>query len=321
MKQKVSLFGPLLLIAAGVIWLLVRAGTIPSENLWALTHIWPYLLIAAGLGLILRAYWAYATVLLDVLIVSGAVLAIVFAPQLGWAGPPMSFVVGDGDFFVGPGIPGSGNVITETRNVGDFTVIEVDFPAQVTVTQGEAVSVKVEAEDNVMPGLQTSVSGDTLEIFYRAEDGRRVNPRKLVKVTIVVKDLREVKLTSAGEVTITGIRTEKLTAVLSGAGNLKLEDIAVEEFTANLSGAGNLSASGMADKQSLVISGFGSFNAGNLHSQTATVTLSGAGSATLWVDDALSARISGAGSVNYYGAADVTEMISGVGSVNHLGNK
>ena len=50
MQQKRSLFGPLLLIAAGVIWLLIRAGTIPSSNLWALTYIWPFLLIAAGIG-------------------------------------------------------------------------------------------------------------------------------------------------------------------------------------------------------------------------------------------------------------------------------
>ena len=45
-KRSFSLFGPLLLIAAGVIWLLVKAGTIPSGNLWTLTHIWPILLIA-----------------------------------------------------------------------------------------------------------------------------------------------------------------------------------------------------------------------------------------------------------------------------------
>jgi hypothetical protein len=69
MEQKRSLFGPLLLIAAGVVWLLVKAGTIPSANLWALTHIWPYLLIAAGLGIMLRSYWKYTSIVLDVLII------------------------------------------------------------------------------------------------------------------------------------------------------------------------------------------------------------------------------------------------------------
>ena len=76
MQQKRSLFGPLLLVAVGVIWLLIKSGTVPSANLWALTHIWPFLLIAAGLGIILRPYWQYTSVLLDVIIIGGAVLAI-----------------------------------------------------------------------------------------------------------------------------------------------------------------------------------------------------------------------------------------------------
>ena len=81
MEQRRSLFGPLLLIAAGVIWLLVKSGTIPAANLWALTHIWPFLLIAAGLGIILRSYWKYTSIVLDVLIIGRAILAILYAPQ------------------------------------------------------------------------------------------------------------------------------------------------------------------------------------------------------------------------------------------------
>jgi len=104
MSQPRSLFGPLLLIAAGAIWLLTKSGNIPTSNLWALTHIWPYVLIAAGIGLILRAYWKYASVLLDVIIIGGAVLAIVYAPKLGWDNPSMNAIYFDGnDLYVGPG--------------------------------------------------------------------------------------------------------------------------------------------------------------------------------------------------------------------------
>src|SRR5918996_5358836 len=117
MEQRRSLFGPLLLIAAGVLWLLVKSGTIPSANLWALTHIWPFLLIAAGLGLILRPYWQYTSIVLDVIIISGAVLAIIYAPQLGWDNPSMFAFIGNGETFFGPGERGSGNVVTTTRDV------------------------------------------------------------------------------------------------------------------------------------------------------------------------------------------------------------
>lgn len=321
MSQPRSLFGPLLLIAAGAIWLLVKSGNVPSSNLWALTYIWPYILIAAGVGLILRSYWQYANILLDIVIIGGAVLAILYAPQLGWDDPSMSAVFIGDDFYVGPGDSGSGNVVTETREVGDFTAIELDYPARVTATQGESVSVKIEAEDNLLSGLQTRVRGDKLEIFYRAESGRRVNPTKPVRITIVVKDLRDVDFGGAGELTLNSIKTDELEISLSGAGNLKVNDLAAKKFDVDLSGAGSMSASGAADDLNLTISGFGSFNGKDLRTKTADVNLSGAGSATVWVEDKLDAQVSGVGSVNYYGSPEVTKQVSGVGNVSKSGDK
>lgn len=321
MSQPKTLFGPLLLIAAGVIWLLTKSGNIPASNLWALTHVWPYVLIAAGLGLILRSYWQYANILLDIVIIGGAVLAIVYAPQLGWDNPSMITVIGNNDFYVGPSTPGSGKVITQTRDVDDFTAIQMDYFAQVTVTQGSATSVKVEAEDNVLPGLQTRVRNDALEIFYKVEDGEHVRPTKPIKITIVVKDLKEVDFGSAGELTLNGIETDALDISLSGAGNLKVNDLVVRKFGVDLSGAGSMSASGEADDFTLNISGFGSFNGKELHSKTADINLSGAGSATVWVDDKLDANVSGVGSVNYYGSPSVSKNVSGVGSVSRSGDK
>jgi hypothetical protein len=321
MEHKRSLFGPLLLIAAGVVWLLVKSGTVPSANLWALTHIWPFLLIAAGLGIILRPYWSYASIVLDVLLIGGAVLAILYAPQLGWASPSMTLMFNDGESFIGPGERGSGNVISETRKVSGFDAVSISYPAEIMITQGSSESLKIEAEDNLMPNLRTEVKGSTLEIFYRRNGNMHVNPTKTVKITIVVKDLSNVDFTSAGNLTIDGLKTNGLDVSLSGAGNLNLDKITVKTLAINLSGAGGMNASGTADDLSLDISGFGDFKGKDLHSQDARVQISGAGSATTWVDNNLDAQISGAGSIGYYGAASVTKQISGVGGINHLGNK
>jgi hypothetical protein len=322
MYQKRSLFGPLLLITAGVVWLLVQSGNLPSANLWALTHIWPFLLIAAGLGIILRPYWQYTSLVLDVLIIGGALLAIVFAPQLGWASPPMSFVFDEnGDVFMGPGERGSGNVVAETREVSGFRALEVSYPAQVFVSQGSQESLKIEAEDNLLPLLKTEVKNGTLQIFYRRENGKHVNPTKTVKVTIVVKDLADVDFSSAGELTIEKLKTDSLDVSMSGAGNLNLDGVQVNGLGVNLSGAGTMTASGETEDLDLNISGLGDFKGGDLHGQVARVNISGAGSATVWVDRDLTAGISGAGSIRYYGSASVTKQISGVGSVSHIGNK
>jgi hypothetical protein len=321
MEQQRSIFGPLLLITAGVMWLLMKSGTVPSENLWALTYIWPYFLIAAGLGLILRNYWKYASVFVDVLIIAGVILAIVFAPRFGWTDPSLMGGFWNNGIYFGPGEAGSGRVVTETREVSGFDSIQVEFPAEVFISQGETESVKVKAEDNFLPGLKTEVRNGTLEIFYKVADGDRVNPTESVLITIVVRELTEIEFSSAGELTIEGVQTDKLDISLSGAGNIKMIDLAVDDLSVVLSGAGNMSASGSASNLNVEINGFGSFSGGDLHANTADVVLSGAGSATVWVDESLDAEISGAGSVNYYGDATVTKQIGGLGGVKHLGDK
>jgi hypothetical protein len=86
-------------------------------------------------------------------------------------------------------------------------------------------------------------------------------------------------------------------------------------------GAGSATASGTADSLDLTISGFGDFKGKELHCKDARVSISGAGSATVWVDEDLTAEVSGAGSISYYGSPSVTRQISGVGGVNNLGEK
>lgn len=322
MQQKRSLFGPLLLIAAGVIWLLIRAGAISSSNLWALTYIWPFLLIAAGIGIILRPYWAYTSILMDVLIIGGIVLSILYAPQLGWNQPSGMFTYTfrqDGDnFYVGPGEKGSGNMVTETREVSGFNSIQVDYPARVLISQGSTETLKVEADDNVLPALKTEVKGKELRIYYKSPDGKHVNPTKMPVITITVKELSDLNYSSAGESTVDGLKSEDLSVSLSGAGNVKLNDLTVGNLSVNLSGAGSTTASGTADDLSVNISGFGGFNGKDLQSSTVSVNISGAGSATVWAEEELDASISGAGSVSYYGSPDVSKQISGVGGVNHV---
>jgi len=320
-KYYRSIFGPLLLIATGAIWLLTRAGTIPNSNLWALTHIWPYFLIVAGVGLILRAYWSYTNILMDILIVGGAVLSIVYAPQLNWDNPSMGFVFVGHDVHIGPSTPGSGKVIAETRDVNDFTAIELSYPAMVTVTQGNSVSVKIEAEDNILPGLQTRVRNNKLEIFYQNDDGNYIRSTKTVKIMIIVKDLEDVDFSSAGDLTINGLDVNSLDISLSGAGDLNVNDITAKRFDVGLSGAGSMTASGKVEDFTLSISGFGSFSGNDLQTQTSDVDLSGAGSATLWVEKQLDATISGAGSVNYYGSPSVSKQVNGIGSVTRSGDK
>ena len=312
MNQR-SLFWPLALIATGVIWLMVSMSIIPAANLWALTYIWPYVLILLGLGLILRSYLPVAGWLVSALIVIGAVAAVVYAPQLGWAGGP-SMAFGP-DF--GGGEAGSGNIESETREVQDFLAVSINYPADVLIQQGKVESVKLEADDNLLPQLTTEVDDGTLIIENKENSwSQRVNPTERVKITITVIDLHEIEFSSAGNLMVDALKTDELSLSLNGVGEMTLNELDVRKLESRLSGAGNIEANGLADELDIRISGVGGFDAPKLESQVATVRISGAGSATVNVVDDLTARVSGAGSISYYGSPTLHEDVSGAGSVS-----
>ncbi|MBV6394744.1 MAG: hypothetical protein HFACDABA_00311 [Anaerolineales bacterium] len=320
MNEHRSLFWPLTLVAAGIIWLMIGMGKIPSENLWALTHIWPYVLIALGTGLILRGIWRPFGQIVTALVIIGAAGAVIFAPKLGWNdGPPLGAWNLDSGFGLGAE-RGSGAIKTETRSVSGFDKIDIDYPADVVIQQGASESLMIEADENLLPQLVSEVRDGTLHIENREHNfKKRVNPSQIVRITITVRELREVDFSTAGELTLTGLKGKALSVFLSGAGNVTLNNLELEKLTASLSGAGEFTTSGSASELSLTISGFGSFNSPNLKTETADIQISGAGSATLRVEKTLDASISGAGSVNYYGSPSVTRAVSGAGSVKQVG--
>ena len=316
MKENRSLFFPLLLIAGGVTWLMISTGRLETSNLWALTHIWPFVLIALGAGLILRGFWRPFGMLVSALVVVGAFLAVFYAPQLGWNEGP-DFQLESGVF---GGVPGSGVVKTEKRDVKNFDSISIRYPAEVTITQGKVESLSIESDDNVLPQMRTEVVDGVL-VIRNVEDkySKRVSPTQSIRITIVVKDLSKIDFSSAGILTVDGLKTDDFELNLSGAGEVTFSDVDFKHMTIKLSGAGSITADGNVEVLDVTINGAGNIEAEGLKALKATVRISGLGSATVRVEDELSAHISGAGSIDYYGDPKVEESISGAGSINKAG--
>lgn len=310
--KEYSIFIPVAMVATGIIWILINNGTIPAGNLWALTRIWPVLLIGAGLGLIVRSFWAPARALVDLGVVGVAVLAIVFAPQLNWAGPNLSFgILGLG------GASGSGHVVTQSREVQGFHAISISYPAEIVVSQGESEYVEIEAEDNLVDQLTTRVEDGKLIIENGERNwARRVTPTRGVRIHIAVKNLDTFDFSSAGKVTIESLTTDQLHIRMSGAGDLNLRNLQTQSLDCGLSGAGSVRADGKADTLKVQMSGMGSFSGDQLLSQQAKINISGAGSASVNATESLEASISGTGSINYHGNPSLIKHISGLGSIN-----
>ena len=318
MPQPRSLFWPLTLIAVGLLWLLISFGAVPAANLWALTHLWPVALIALGVGVLLSWRWQWAARIVTILVIAGAVLAVIFAPQFGWASPGIWNIGGE----VGGAVRGSGVMTTETREVSGLRSLLVEYPADVVIRQGDTEALVIEGDDNLLPQLQSVVRFGELRFGNSEPDWQaRVNPSRNVRLTLTVKELREVNFASAGTLRIEGLTTDAFTVSLNGAGDMTLNDLHTQKLECNQSGAGNITASGVADSVRVRISGLGNFEAPDLKTQTADLRISGAGNATVWVARDLTLDISGAGSIRYYGSPAVHERISGAGSAQKLGDK
>lgn len=88
-----SLFWPVVLIGAGVLWLLSNFGIITSENWSVLVRLWPVLLIAAGLDLLVGRFSAVLGSLIGLATVALVVVLVIIGPSLGWAADTSFFGV------------------------------------------------------------------------------------------------------------------------------------------------------------------------------------------------------------------------------------
>jgi len=78
-----SFFWPVILLGAGVIWLLSNLKLIPTENLWILLRLWPVLLIMVGLDVLFARRLPLIGALLGLLVIAGVVYILLNGSALG----------------------------------------------------------------------------------------------------------------------------------------------------------------------------------------------------------------------------------------------
>jgi hypothetical protein len=208
------------------------------------------------------------------------------------------------------GIKGSGNVITEPRDVRDFKRVSLSGSGQLIITQGNEESLTIEAENNIMPRIKTEVKGETLSLGYERDSWK-----------LEVIDITEAKLSGSGTIRASNVKTKDLGIDISGSGKVIIDRLVAEGLAVNLSGSGNFTLSGRVKKQEIRISGSAKYHAPELESQTVRVKISGSGKALVRASQSLDVKISGSAKVGYYGNPRLTTDISGSGSVKSLGNR
>ena len=215
-------------------------------------------------------------------------------------------------------VRGSGSVVEVTREVSGFTGVSLRGVGHLTIEQGETEGLRIEAEDNVTPYLETQVEGTTLVIATRS--GVRLRPTRPIVFRVTLQELATLEISGSGEAEADGIEADDLSITVSGSGNASLPNLESDSLRVSISGSGNVETSGRVQEQKLTISGSGEYRARDLESVQATVRVSGSGSATLRVSDSLDATVSGSGSVRYVGIPAVESRVTGSGSVREVGD-
>lgn len=214
-------------------------------------------------------------------------------------------------------VRGSGQVSTESRQVHGFHSVDLAGVATMTVKRGSTEALTVQAEDNLLPLLRTDVEGGVLRIGPR--QGTAVAPTKPIHYDLTASQLDALHVTGAATVDARDMNADQFRLEVTGASHVDLTNLATSSLTVDVTGAGAVKASGQATRQTVTISGAGSYSAQDLSSQQATVEVSGSGDCAMRVSNSLSVSISGAGHVGYVGSPTVQQKISGLGSVTKTG--
>jgi formylglycine-generating enzyme required for sulfatase activity/predicted small secreted protein len=213
-------------------------------------------------------------------------------------------------------IQGSGNIVTEERDVSGFDRVTFSGLGHVNIQQGDQELLTISADDNILPYIQTEVSGGILTIGIESGgQDRGFDPSDGIEFNLVVKELTRLDIYGTGNINVGELQTEKLLVDNGGVGDLEITLLTADELVVRHSGAGAVIISGQVKGQELSHNGVGSYFAIDLRSQTASIKISGAGSADVWAVETLDVEIAGLGNLTFYGSPRIIQNISGGGKL------
>ena len=109
----------------------------------------------------------------------------------------------------GPAIKGSGNILTETRQVENFRAIVVSGSANLEIEQTGEEGLEITTDDNLLPLYTTEVRNGTL--YIEVAEGKRLTwSGKGPRIKVTVREMRKLKVSGAVSVKATKLDTDSL---------------------------------------------------------------------------------------------------------------
>lgn len=211
---------------------------------------------------------------------------------------------------------GSNNMISEKRSVsGPFTKINASTGIEVEIRNADVPDIKVEADDNVLQDVQTSVSNGTLTIRIKEESSFNnthvrvyVSAPKINSITASASAVVEIKnkLTTDGE----------LDLETSSSANIGGE-VDAPSVSANASSGSEMKISGRTRNFNAEASSGASVRAFELLSENTVANASSGASLDAFASVSFDGNASSGGAISYRGAAPTVKKQESSGGSMH----
>lgn len=211
--------------------------------------------------------------------------------------------------YFGHCVNGSGQVISEVREIEDFTGVVNTASFDLIVTQSDTYSVEVRAQENLLPIIETYISGNTLII--EIENGVCLKSNSNVEVHVSMPETELLGLTGSGRVFADVLMSTEVEVSNSGSGYMEIDSVLTETLDLGNSGSGHISILGSyVNKVDAVQSGSGAILCGTLFGVVEVdIRHSSSGQVSAIILDGveLDVVLSGSGRVELSGAVEVAE--------------
>lgn len=188
-------------------------------------------------------------------------------------------------------VRGSGVRKIEKRDVAPFTRMTTEGAFEIEVVAQKDQSLEIEADDNILPYVETAVSGSVLRIRLNGS----FSFDDEIKVKISVPNLEEVSASGAGTINVIGLKNDR--------------------FEIDMTGAPTIRVGGETKVARIEADGAGKIDTMKLRASKMTVVSNGVSSVEVYASDHLDVTVSGPSHVTYAGDPEVTQIVNGPGSV------
>jgi len=208
-------------------------------------------------------------------------------------------------------IQGSGNQVTQERQVEPFTSVDVSGSIKLVLQQDSVQQLLITADDNIQEHIKTRVKGGKLTVeLNNICDAGPVKVYAKAKTFTGVSGSGAVEISSADR-----INAEDFSLDLSGSSKVSL-DISAANVTTNASGSSEITLTGQAASHRIGLSGSGRVNAFDFVVADYSIEASGSSKMYINVLNSLDVNTSGSSDIEYRGNPQhVNNKQSGAGSL------